>query len=53
MDTFGENSVKLSLPRYISDVAQMFFRSCNGLVILGDIHVVLLYIWNPLTRSFN
>ncbi|XP_017250515.1 putative F-box protein At1g33530 [Daucus carota subsp. sativus] len=53
MDTLGENSVKLSLPRYISDVPQLFFRSCNGLVILSDIHVVVLYIWNPLTRSFK
>nr|XP_017250516.1 PREDICTED: putative F-box protein At3g10430 [Daucus carota subsp. sativus] len=51
MDTLGENSVKLSLPRYISDVrAQLLIRSCNGLVILGDIFFVFLYIWNPLMR---
>ncbi|WOG99182.1 hypothetical protein DCAR_0518530 [Daucus carota subsp. sativus] len=50
MDTLGENSLKLSLPRFISDVPQLLIRSCNGLVILSDIHVVLLYIWNPLIR---
>ncbi|KAL1814392.1 hypothetical protein ACET3Z_016966 [Daucus carota] len=48
MDTLGENSVKLSLPRYISDVPQLLIGSCNGLVTLGT--GVKLYIWNPLIR---
>ncbi|XP_017251978.1 putative F-box/LRR-repeat/kelch-repeat protein At1g11620 [Daucus carota subsp. sativus] len=50
MDTLGENSVKLSLPRYIAYERRLLICSCNGLVILSDRHVVLLYIWNPLIR---
>ncbi|XP_074361624.1 F-box protein CPR1-like [Apium graveolens] len=54
IDTQGENSIKLTLPDYMSGM-YFYVHSCNDLVTLADIHMKsgVFYIWNPLTRLFK
>ncbi|XP_074361583.1 F-box/kelch-repeat protein At3g23880-like [Apium graveolens] len=52
LETPGENTVKLTLPDFMYGM-HIHVCCCNGLVILADIKVRVLYIWNPLTRLFK